>query len=258
MPATNKSGRTLARSLHSRQKKILKMLTLFVFGLVALSAATRVSHAAAGGGVSAKPTTCEVCEAAASAAHVLALYEGWNATALASELGTVCGLIPQQYQAQCKLLVLTFGTVECQCIAAPSASFNATECCVDVAVCPSSLSSLVAGSKPAAALLPVPPQACAACKAVANLAHLGARFAGLNGTQLDAYLVSLCASVPVEYEAECQQVVQVGGLQISNCVADASGQQFSADVCCADIGLCHAPSQAHMNALGRRHRRQQQ
>ena len=238
-----------------KKKNKEMLISVLVFSLFAFASSTLVTRAS-----NAKPTTCDVCQAAAAAAHVLALYEGWNATTLAGELQTVCGLIPQQYQQQCKLLVLTFGAVECQCIAAPSASFNATECCVDVAVCPSSAAVSIpprvssSSSSLASAAAASSSVACSACKAVANLAHLGAQFAGLNGTALDNYLVSLCSSVPVEYESECQQIVQVGGQRVAACVAGAAqtGDQFSAQACCHDIALCPAPSAAHRNALRRR------
>jgi hypothetical protein len=202
-----------------------------------------------------KPTTCDVCQAITSAGHVLALYEDWNATVLSTKLQTVCTIIPSQYQAQCKLLVATFGAVECQCLTQPSASFNATECCTDVAFCTgaaiaTATNSVLLAAAPVVAAKPRTSASaeCSACKALANLAHLGARFANLNGTQVDQYLTDLCSYVPSEYESECQEVVSVGAQQIAACVADAN-QQFSAQACCAAISLCDAPTKSHMRAL---------
>lgn len=88
---------------------------------------------------------------------------------------------------------------------------------------------------------------CSACKAVANLAHLAAEFTGLSGSQLDTYVASLCDAVPTEYQSECASVVQVGGLKVAQCVANAT--TFSAQACCSEVSLCDAPSQAHINAL---------
>jgi hypothetical protein len=138
--------------------------------------------------------------------------------------------------------------------------FNATECCADVALCGDqssvfakkdlTIQSLI---KPAASVESVraaPRDSslqCSACKAIANLAHLGAELAGLSGSQLDNYVAGLCNAVPTEYQSECDSVIQVGGLKVAQCVANST--TFSAQACCSEVSLCAAPSDAHMNAL---------
>jgi len=185
-------------------------------------------------GVAAMPSECDVCESAVSTANVIMQYESWNSTMCQNKIGLVCPFVPMQYQMECQTLVQTFGKLECDCIT--DRKFNAQACCADVGVCPQPplAAPVLAKQEPA------PGQYCSACKVVATAAHYIAAIAGLNGTVLDSDLQAVCVYVPVEYQAECQDVIAIAGQEVADCVTNST--MFDAQTCCADADLCTSAS----------------
>jgi hypothetical protein len=191
-------------------------------------------------GVAAAPSECDVCESAVTTANVIMQYESWNSTMCQSKLGLVCAFVPMQYQMECTTLIQTFGKMECDCITDPK--FNAQLCCSDVGVCPMPpFAAPLLLAKPAAvAAAPAPGQYCSACKVVATAAHYIAAITGVNGTVLDSDLQAVCVYVPVEYQAECQDVIAIAGQEVADCVSNST--VFDAQTCCFDADLCTSAS----------------
>jgi len=218
------------------------LLTILVIAVVMVSATRKVSTVPA---VKA-PSTCQICEAVVMMGHVYAEFQNLNATALDSELGKVCSLLPMNYQSQCTVMVAAFGLAECQCITTPTAAFNATLCCTDVALCSSN--DVAAETKAAAAVtvlavsaMPIVsamPTECDVCESAATTANIIAQYESWNATMLQAKLGLVCGFVPMQYQMQCQTLVQTFGAIECQCITDP---KFNAQLCCSDVGVCPMP-----------------
>jgi len=190
--------------------------------------------------LAAKPDECQVCESAVTTANVVSQYLGWNSTVCAAKIGAVCQFVPMQYQMECQTLITTFGKVECQCITDPK--FDAQLCCSDLGVCPMPPlpAPVLKNDESTPTIKGAKADYCSSCKVIATAIHYLAEVAGLNGKQLDADVQVVCHYVPVEYQAECQDVISIGGAEVADCVTNSTS--FDAQTCCNEAGLCATPS----------------
>jgi len=173
------------------------------------------------------PSTCQVCESVVMMAHIYAEYENLNSTTLEGQLSQVCALLPMNYQAQCQVMIAAFGMEECECVCTPTAKFNATLCCTDIAICTNLDYALAAK-----------PTQCEVCESVATTANIIARYEGWNATEIQAKLALVCGFVPMQYQMECQTLIQSFGKIEAECIADP---KFNAQLCCSDVGVCPMP-----------------